>query len=437
MAKKNQPQTGTEQKVQTRYDRKMEARRKQEEKDKREAKMLRIGAVTVCVLLVLAVAGSIGASVWSRKAATKDAYVTIGEHKVTKLEFDYYYNAMLNSYSSLMAYMGMDATSDLASQPYSEDLTWKDFFDEMAVEQLKQAKAMADDAAANNFSHDVTEEYANMVNSLKSVAESMGMSVEEYYKMTYGEYATEKNMEPYLKEGLLTEAYRQHLMEQNAPEAQEIKDYYAENVQSYDKVDYRSFVFNADIAEGAVQEDIDKAMTEAEKKAEAMLEARKGGADFRQLCIENASGEEKAAYEDTETDASLREGAKYAGTPSAISDWLYEDGRTQGDMEVVEDIDGNRYYVVEFIKRYYDEADDKNISDTIANERVAEYVSQLAGNYTVTDNKGELKYLTVNTGADAAEGGTDAEAAEPGTDAGTGEEPAADTGSAEETGTDS
>ena len=151
MAKKNQPQTGTEQKVQTRYDRKMEARRKQEEKDKREAKMLRIGAVTVCVLLVLAVAGSIGASVWSRKAATKDAYVTIGEHKVTKLEFDYYYNAMLNSYSSLMAYMGMDATSDLASQPYSEDLTWKDFFDEMAVEQLKQAKAMADDAAANKI----------------------------------------------------------------------------------------------------------------------------------------------------------------------------------------------------------------------------------------------------------------------------------------------
>ena len=48
MAKKNQPQTGTEQKVQTRYDRKMEARRKQEEKDKREAKMLRIGHRRMC-----------------------------------------------------------------------------------------------------------------------------------------------------------------------------------------------------------------------------------------------------------------------------------------------------------------------------------------------------------------------------------------------------
>ena len=106
-------------------------------------------------------------------------------------------------------------------------------------------------------------------------------------------------------------------------------------------------------------------------------------------------------------------------------------------MEVVEDIDGNRYYVVEFIKRYYDEADDKNISDTIANERVAEYVSQLVGNYTVTDNKGELKYLTVNTGADAAENGTDAGAAEPGTDAGTGEENGADAGSMEETAADS
>ena len=130
MAKKNQPQAGTEQKVQTKYDRKMEARKKQEEKDKREAKIMRIGTVAVCILIVAAIVGSIGTSLWNRKAVTKDAYVTIGNHKVTKLEYDYYYHAMVNSYSSIMAYMGMDATSDLESQQYSEDMTWKDFFDE-------------------------------------------------------------------------------------------------------------------------------------------------------------------------------------------------------------------------------------------------------------------------------------------------------------------
>lgn len=401
MAKKNQPQTGTEQKVQTRYDRKMEARRKQEEKDKREAKMMRIGAIAVCVLIVAAIVGSIGASLWSRKTATKDTYVTIGNHKVTKLEYDYYYYAMVNSYSSIMAYMGMDATSDLESQQYTEDMTWKDFFDELAVEQMKQIKALADDAAANNFVYDTTEEYTNMVNNLKAAAESVGVSTEDYYKLTYGEYATEKNMAPYLKEGLLTEAYRQHLMEQNVPEAQEIKDYYAENVQSYDKVDYRSFVFNAEIAEEATQEDIDKAMAEAKKKADAMLEARKGGADFKELCVENAAEEDKETYKDTETDASLREGAYYSGTPSAISDWLYTDARTEGDNEVIEDTIANRYYVVEFISRYYDEADDENISNTIASTRTSEYVNNLVANYTVTDNKGELKYLTIETGTEA------------------------------------
>ena len=47
-----------------------------------------------------------------------------------------------------------------------------------------------------------------------------------YSKQTttiYGEYATEKNMEPYLKEGILSNAYYDHLIEQNAPGAQEIK----------------------------------------------------------------------------------------------------------------------------------------------------------------------------------------------------------------------
>lgn len=423
MAKKNQPQTGNEQKIQTKYDRKMEARKKQEEKDKREAKILRISAIVICVAIVAAIVGSIGVSVWNKKAATKDTYVTIGNHEVTKLEYDYFYHAMVNSYSSFMTYMGIDATSDLESQQYTEDLTWKDFFDEMAVEQIKQTKALTDDAAANNFVYDITEEYTNMISSLQTAAESAGVSVGEYYKLTYGDYATEKNMEPYLKEGLLASAYYDYLTGQNEPEIQEIKDYYEQNVQSYDRVDYRSFVFAADIAEGATEEETDRAMMDAKNKADAMMAARQEGADFKELCVENAAEENKETYEDIETDASLREGAYYSSAPTAISDWLYEDGRTQGDITVIEDVTGNQYYIVEFINRYYDEADDENISNTIASQRTSEYVNNLMESYTVVDNKGELKYLTVETNVEgtteeiaADEMATDGAAEEIGTD---------------------
>lgn len=405
MAKDNKKQENNGQKVQTKYERKIEERKKQEEKDKRDAKMMRIGVIAVCVLIAVAIVGSIAASVFRKKAATSDAYVTIGDHSVTKLEFDYYYYLMKNNYmttyGSLLSYMGVDATQDLDDQQYSGEMTYKDLFEQLAVEQIRQTKALADGAAANNFVYDDTEDYAAILNEVAVNAEAAGTTVKNYYKLSYGEYATEENLEPFAKEGLLAGEYYNYLIEQNAPEAQEIKDYYAENILNYDRVDYYSFAFGAESEEGASeedaasQEDVEKAMEDAREKAEAMKKAREAGAAFKDLCLENASEENKAMYEDSETDASLREGAYHSSVPAAMADWLYEDGRTQGDIAVLEDEGNNQYYVVEFVKRYYDEADDKNISNTIASERVSEYIENIMESYTVTDHKGELKYLTI------------------------------------------
>ena len=51
------------------------------------------------------------------------------------------------------------------------------------------------------------------------------------------------------------------------------------------------------------------------------------------------------------------------------------------------------------MKRYYDEADDENISNMISSEKVSEYIQGKMENYTVTDLKGELKYLTLEDAA--------------------------------------
>ena len=399
MAKENKQQADKEQKVQTKYDKKMEARRKQEEKDKRNARILRFSSIAVCILIVAAIAISIFTSVWNKKAATKDAYVTIGSYSVTKLEYDYYYsmlkNNYLSSYGSLFSYMGVDTTQDIEGQQYNDTMTYKDFFDQMTVDQISETKALVDDAAKNGFAYDASEDYAEIASGVVSGAEAAGTSVKDYYKEMYGEYATEKNVEPFIKEGLLANEYYNHLIEQNAPEAQEIKDYYGEHVRDYDRVDYHSFAIAAQTEEGASEEDTDKALMDAENKAKDFKEALDGGKDFRELCVEYATEENKATYEDEETDASLREGAYYSGIPSVVADWLYEDGRSEGDTVVLEDATNNQYYVVEFINRYYDEADDENISNTISSDRVRESIDGMLVNYGVTDVKGELKYLTL------------------------------------------
>lgn len=407
MAKNSKTQANNGEKARTKYERKIEERKRQEEKDKRDARILRIGTIAVCAIIIVAIVGSIAASFINKKTATKDTYVTIGSHSVTKLEYDYYYSLLKNnymtSYASILSYMGVDATQDLESQQYSETMTYKDFFDQLTVDQLRQTKALVDDAASNQFSYDDTEDYAGILSGITAGAEAAGISLKNYYTSMYGKYATEKNIEPFVREGLLAEQYYNYLIEQNAPDAQEIKDYYEENVQSYDRVDYYSYIFTAEAGEDASEEDMNKAMADAKNKAETMKKAREEGAGFRELCLENASEENKASYENEETDASFREGAYYSSIPQVISDWLYEDGRAEGDITVLEDTVNNQYYVVEFARRYYDEADDENISTMISSERVSEYIENIMDNYAVTDVKGELKYLTVENTESAVE----------------------------------
>lgn len=203
MAKENKTQENNGQKIQTKYERKIEERKKREEKDKRDAKLMRIGVIAACFLIAAAIVGSVAASALRKKAATSDAYITIGSHSVTKLEFDYYYYLMKNNYmmtyGSLLSYMGVDATQNLEDQQYSGEMTYKDLFEQLAVEQIRQTKALADDAAANNFVYDDTEDYAAILNEVEVNAEAAGTTVNNYYKLSYGEYATEKNLESFAK----------------------------------------------------------------------------------------------------------------------------------------------------------------------------------------------------------------------------------------------
>ena len=137
-------------------------------------------------------------------------------------------------------------------------------------------------------------------------------------------------------------------------------------------------------------------MEDNKAKADAMLKAYQEGGDFEALCVENATQEQKESYEDPETEYSLSEGRYRSGLTTVMADWLYDDARMEGDKAVLEDTENDRYYVVEFIKRYYDEADDEKISDTIATQRVSEYMTVLVDNYQITDPKGRLKYLTID-----------------------------------------
>ena len=387
-------------KVMTKYDRKMEKRRIEEEKERKAQKRLKIGSIVIIAAIAAAIVISIGLSAYGKYSALHNPYIKIGDHDVTRVEYDYYYNNSVNSYISMygsfLSYMGLDTSSDFSKQQYTDNMTWKDYFDQMTVSQITQVKALVDDAAAQGFTYDTAEDMSAFDTELAAQAESESLSQAEVYTSLYGQYATAERIRPFAEENMLATAYFEHLTEINKPGDEEVQEYYEANKNNYDKVDYRSFPFRGNVAEDASEEDIAKVMDELKVKAEAMEKAVKAGEDFEALCVENAIDDQKDLYGGDDKEGSLIEGGSYSAAPAAISDWLFDEARKEGDTTILPDETNHNDYVVEFIKRSNDEqTTNSSISSTLANQKAGEYMNGLTEKYEVTDVAGDMKYLTI------------------------------------------
>lgn len=404
--KKEPENTG---KVITKYDRKMERRRIEQEKEAKSRKRMKIGGTIIIVCLAALIIGSIGTGLINRYKTFNGTYIKVGEHELTKLEYDYYYNKVvydyISTYSYMLSYMGLDTTKDYADQPYYGNLTWKDFFDQMTVSQIQEMKALVDDAQAAGFTYDVTEGYESFLANLKTSAASAGMTENEYYKEVYGPYANEKRVESFVKESLLASAYYEKLNADNVPSQEEIDAYYAENKNDYDTVSYRSFSFtSADVTSESEEADRKAEVEKLQKSAEEFKTRLESGEDFNALCAEYSQDAElKASYENTELDYSLNENAEYASVSYAYADWLFDEARTAGEIEIIPDESGVKCYVVKFESRSKNEETvNQNISATLASQKAGEYISNIVANgYEVTDVAGDMHYLVAEEEAAA------------------------------------
>lgn len=461
MSKEKQTEEQSD-KVVTRYDRKMEKRKKEEEKERRSWKRFKIVSIVILAAVAVSIVFSIGTSFYNRYTVLNQTYFQVGDHDITRLEYNYYFNNVysnyLSMYGSYVSMMGLDTTVDLDEQTYpgNENMTWKDYFDQSAVEQIQQIKAMADEARENGFEYDSSEDMASYETEIAAQAESASVSESEYYALMYGDYATPSRIETFVEENLLASAYYNHLVEENQPADDEITAYYEENKNSYDTVTYRSFYFEVDTSAGeetgseettAVEtttaaeettveettldtaeetaeettaaeeteatseetetetaseeetgmtdEEIAAAMDELKVQADEMAARLEAGEDFEDLCVEYASEDQKENY-GGEEDGSLTEEGSYYGAPSVAADWLFDESRQEGDITVLESESLNRYYVVQFISRQNDEeTTNESIGNLLASQVVSEYVTEIAQEYTVTDVAGDLHYLTV------------------------------------------
>lgn len=367
----------TEQKVMTKYDRKVQKRKEEKEKEKKEERI----STTVGIVFLVALVCLVASFPIRTYLATHETYVVINGEKVNKVEFDYAYNTSKNNYitqyGSYLSYFGLDTSKDLSTQMYSDTLTWQDYFEQNAVESLKQNKALMAEAKAAGFTYDTTDEYNTFKETIKTSAAAAGVSDKEYVRSIYGSYATMGRIEEYVKNDMVMNAYYQKLQEDNAPGDDEIQSYYEENKATYDSVDYRLTTIEADLptepTELADPVEETAADTTGTTDGTAATDSTQDTAyQPSDAEIAKAMEDAKVLADDAEQtvakDGEAHENEKKSSVNYMISDWLFDDARKAGDTTVITNDNSHCYYVVAFEKRYLDETPSADVRVIIPTE---------------------------------------------------------------------
>ena len=367
----------TEQKVMTKYDRKVQKRKEEKEKEKKEERISTAIGIVVLVALVCLVA-SFPIRTY---LATHETYVVVNGEAVNKVEFDYQYNLTKNNYitqyGSYLTYFGLDTSKDLSTQMYSDTLTWQDYFEQNAVESLKQNKALMAEAKAAGFTYDTTDEYNTFKETIKTSAASAGISEKEYVRSIYGSYATMGRIEEYVKNDMVMNAYYQQLQEDNAPGDDEIQSYYEENKATYDSVDYRLTTIEADLPTEPTE--LADPVEETAADTTGTTDGTAATDSTQDTAYQPSDAEIAKAMEDARVladdaeqtvakDGEAHENEKKSSVNYLISDWLFDDARKAGDTTVITNDNSHCYYAVAFEKRYLDETPSADVRVIIPTE---------------------------------------------------------------------
>lgn len=354
--KKQQDTTETQEKVLTRYDLKMQRREAQKKKEERDKRI----ATVVGILLLVGVVCFIVSFPIRSWLTVHGTYVVVDGEKISKVEYDYNYYTVLNSYVSqngyLLSYFGLNLDGDLSTQMYSDTMSWKDYFDEMAVDNLINGIALRREMEAAGFSYDESEEYDDYVEALRKAASEAGVSFSDYVKEYYGPYATLSRVEEYVRENFKVSAFYEEVSDSKTPSDDEIQAYYAENKDSYDLVDYHMLTVEAELPTeptelaDPVEENEDDIAAEDEESAYEPSQAEIDAA------MELAKAEADELEKTVSTEGEVYTEMSQSSVNYLLTSWLFDSARAKGDTTVIEDSYSHLYYVLSFDDRYINPA---------------------------------------------------------------------------------
>lgn len=287
-----------------------------------------------------------------------------------------------NTYSQrreYAAFQGLDVTKKLKDQYYNEEagITWFDVFMDETKRYLQQVLVLSEAAKAAGVELEEAdlETVEQTVQNIKSSAESVNMTFEEYIHALFGDGITEDIIREYAKLTTLTNKYYLQVYNGYSYTDEDYEKYFEENKTSYQYADFIQYNFSyASGSETSTDEAAQKAAREKAKAYADNLAQCKTATEFKSYVRDYLTKNPElvtASADHTLTEQELKEAIetevekcayeKYAyEVTSNAGKWLFDESRKTRDTTVIEN--ANSYTVLMITKTAYrDETVTKNV----------------------------------------------------------------------------
>lgn len=265
--------------------------------------------------------------------------VTIGSHKLSRTELNYFYidsvNEYCNQYDQYLSFL-LDTSKPLDEQFYDQEsgTTWADAFLDMAIDNAKQTYAMYDLAVAAGHKLSADEQAAldATYNSMDSIAKQKGFTnVNSYLKAYYGDGACEASYKEYYHAKVFASTYHMRYLE-------DLK-------ASYDDAALRAYESGREFAYNAYNyvtlylpvKDFDTA-----DNAQAIAQTLAVSKNATKEKLDKAY---RKLYPDAKYAAVENVQVAYSNVPAELQEWLGSEDRTSGDITYTKSSNNLGYYV--------------------------------------------------------------------------------------------
>lgn len=278
---------------------------------------------------------------------------------MTQYVFHTLVDQFASSYGETNEELGLDTTADLKSQAcaYEDYETWYDYFADSAKNQLEEILILCEAAKEEGITLTEGDEkfIETSMEALSANAEGEDVTVEEYIDGKYGAIVNEEDIRKCVELTQLASRYQQKYASTLSYNDSEIDSYFADNKASFLFADYIYFLIETGDTEGKTDAEIKNMKAAAKRKAQEIAKT-KSRTDFIDALEDYAAILLKEATPDATSDE-IKEQAEtvvsdYATVTDAPYDvstkngeWLFDEKRKEGDTAVIEDEEGNGYYV--------------------------------------------------------------------------------------------